>query len=106
MAPWRSSRAASWATVYLAPFVAICLLGRRRSGRWSGRGAGRCTPCTTGLTLISFLTLSWPISVPRYLMGVFTIFIGAGVLARRPWLGPPLFVASILLFARVHARCS
>ena len=42
--------------------------------------------------------LTWPISVPRYLMGAFPIFIAAGRLGVRPWLGPPLFVASILLF--------
>jgi len=29
---------------------------------------------------------------------VFPIFIAAGGIGRRPWLGPPLFVASVLLF--------
>jgi hypothetical protein len=86
-----------WATVYLAPFAAICLLAATTLWTLFGRGSRPSYAVYTGLTLISFLTLSWPISVPRYLMGVFTIFIGAGVLARRPWLGPPLFVASILL---------
>ena len=88
-----------WATVYLAPFVAICLLAATTIWTLVGKGSRPSYAVYTGLTLISFLTLSWPISVPRYLMGVFTIFIGAGVVARRPWLGPPLFVASILLFA-------
>lgn len=88
-----------WATVYLAPFVGICLLGATTLWTLFGKGSRPSYAVYTGLTLISFLTLSWPISVPRYLMGVFTIFIGAGVVARRPWLGPPLFVASILLFA-------
>ena len=88
-----------WATVYLAPSWRSACWQRPRSGRWSRKRSRPSYAVYTGLTLISFLTLSWPISVPRYLMGVFTIFIGAGVVARRPWLGPPLFVASILLFA-------
>lgn len=87
-----------WATVYLAPFVAICLLAATTLWTLFGKGSRPSYAVYTGLTLVSFVTLSWPISVPRYLMGVFTIFIVAGVLARRPWLGPPMFVASMLLF--------
>jgi hypothetical protein len=89
---------AFWATVYLAPFVAICLLAVTTIWTLFGKGSRPSYAVYTGLTLVSFLTLSWPISVPRYLMGVFTIFIAAGGLGRRPWLGSPLFVASILLF--------
>jgi hypothetical protein len=51
----------------------------------------------TLLTLVSFLTLNWPISVPRYILGVFPVFILGGRLGRRPWLGSPLFAASVLL---------
>lgn len=87
-----------WATVYLAPFAAICLLAATTLWSVFGKGSRPSYAVYTGLTLLSFLVLSWPISVPRYLMGVFTIFIGAAVLARRPGLGPPLFVASTLLF--------
>ncbi len=87
----------SWATVYLAPFVAICLLAATTLWTILGKGSRPSYAVYTGLTLLSFLTLSWPISVPRYLMGVFTIFIVAGRLGRAPWLGPPLFVASTLL---------
>lgn len=87
-----------WATVYLAPFVAICLLAATTLWTVFGKGSRPSYAVYTGLTLMSFLTLSWPISVPRYLMGAFTILIVAGVLARRPWVGPPLFVASTLLF--------
>ena len=89
---------ASWATVYLAPFVAICVLAATTVWTVVGKGSRPSYAVYTGLTLLSFMTLSWPISVPRYLMGVFTIFIVAGSLGRRPWLGPPLFVASVLLF--------
>jgi Gpi18-like mannosyltransferase len=88
-----------WATVYLAPFVAICVLAATTLWTMFGKRSRPSYAVYTGLTLLSFLTLSWPISVPRYLMGVFTIFIGMGVIGRKPWLGPPLFVASVLLFA-------
>lgn len=94
---WEPSR--FWATVYLAPFLAILLLAATTLWTLVGKGSRPSYAVYTGLTLVSFLTLSWPISVPRYLMGVFTIFIGAGLLARRPWLVPPMFVASTLLFA-------
>ena len=87
-----------WATVYLAPFVAICVLAATTVWTLVGRRSRPSYAVYTGLTLVSFLTLSWPISVPRYLMGVFTIFIAAGILARRPGLGAPLFVGSVLLF--------
>ena len=88
-----------WATVYLAPFAAMFLLAATSVWTLVGRGSRPSYAVYTGITLLSFLTLSWPISVPRYLMGVFPIFIAAGVLGRRPWLGGPLFVASTLLFA-------
>ena len=88
-----------WVTVYLAPFVAICLLAATTMWTIFGRSSRPSYAVYTGLTFLSFATLSWPISVPRYLMGVFTIFIVAGGLGRRPWVGPPLFAASVLLFA-------
>jgi hypothetical protein len=88
-----------WATVYLAPFVAICVLAATTMWTIVGKRSRPSYAVYTGLTLLSFLALSWPISVPRYLMGVFTIFIGMGVLGRKPWLGLPLFVGSVLLFA-------
>lgn len=92
-----------WATVYLAPFVAICVLAATTIWTVVGRHSRPSYAVYTGLTLLSFLTLSWPISVPRYLMGVFTIFIGMGVLGRKPWLGIPLFVGSTLLMALATA---
>ena len=88
-----------WATVYLAPFAAILVLAATTVWTLVGRGSRPSYAVYTAITLLSFLTLSWPISVPRYLMGVFPIFIAAGVLGRKPWLGQPVFVASTLLFA-------
>jgi Gpi18-like mannosyltransferase len=88
-----------WVTVYLAPFVALCLLAATTIWSIVGKGSRPSYAAYTALTALSFATLSWPISVPRYLMGAFTIFIAAGWLGRRPSLGPPLYVASTLLFA-------
>jgi hypothetical protein len=87
----------SWVTVYLAPLVALVLL--LLVTLWTAIGKGRRPSyfVYAALTLASFATLSWPISVPRYLMGVFPMFLAAGRLGARPWLGPPLFVASTLL---------
>lgn len=87
-----------WATVYLAPLAAYVVLGLTTVWTIIGRGGRPSYAIYTGLAFLSFATLSWPISVPRYLMGAFPIFIAAGRLGGRPWLGPPLFVASTLLF--------
>lgn len=87
-----------WATVYLAPLVGYVVLGLATVWTIIGRGGRPSYAVYTGLAFLSFATLSWPISVPRYLMGAFPIFIAAGQLGRRPWLGPPMFVASTLLF--------
>jgi Mannosyltransferase (PIG-V) len=87
-----------WATVFLAPFLAICVLAATTLWTIFAKASRPSYAVYTALTLLSFLTLSWPISVPRYLMGVFTIFIAAGGIFRRPSIGPPVFVASVLLF--------
>lgn len=87
-----------WATVYLAPFAAYVILGLTLAWAIAGKGGRPSYAVYTGLSFLSFAMLTWPISVPRYLMGVFPIFIASGRLARRPWLGPPLYVASTLLF--------
>jgi hypothetical protein len=88
----------SWATVYLAPFAAFVVLALTFLWTIVGKGSRPSYAVYTGLTFLSFASLSWPISMPRYLIGVFPIFIVAGKLGRRPSLGPPLFVASTLLF--------
>ena len=87
-----------WATVYLAPLAAYIVLGLTTVWTIIAKGGRPSYAVYAGLAFLSFATLSWPISLPRYLMGVFPIFIAAGSLGRRPWLGPPLLVASTLLF--------
>ena len=87
-----------WATVYLAPLAAYVVLGLTTVWTIIGKGGRPSYAVYAGLAFLSFATLSWPMSLPRYLLGVFPIFIAAGSLGRRPWLGPPLLVASTLLF--------
>ena len=87
-----------WATVYLAPLAGYVVLALTTLWTIVGKGGRPSYAVYTGLAFLSFATLSWPISVPRYLMGAFPIFIAAGRLGRRPWLGPPLFIGSTLLF--------
>ena len=86
-----------WVTIYLAPLGAFVVLALVTLWTAIGRGRRASYFVYTALTLVSFATLSWPISVPRYVMGVFPMFLAAGRLSARPWLGPPLFVASTLL---------
>ncbi|MEO8463105.1 MAG: hypothetical protein ABI555_07820 [Chloroflexota bacterium] len=87
----------SWATVYLAPFVAFVILALTLVWTLVGSERRPSYAIYTAVTFVSFTSLSWPISMPRYLIGVFPMFIAAGRLGRIPWLGPPLFVASALL---------
>lgn len=86
-----------WATVYLAPMAALVVLGLATIWSIVGRGGRPSYAVYCGIAFLSFASLTWPISVPRYIMGAFPIFIAAAYAGRRSWLGPPLFVASTLL---------
>ena len=86
-----------WLTVYIAPLVAFAVLAVTAIWCFFSRASRLSYAVYTLLTLVSFLTLNWPISVPRYILGVFPVFILGGRLGRRPWLGSPLFAASVLL---------
>jgi Gpi18-like mannosyltransferase len=87
-----------WATVYLAPVAGYIVLGLTLVWTLVGKGGRPSYAVYCGLAFLSFAALTWPISVPRYIMGAFPIFIAAAHLGRHPWAGPPLFVASTLLF--------
>lgn len=86
-----------WATVYLAPLAAFVVLGLTAIWTIAGRGSRPGYAAFAVLNLASLVTLSWPISVPRYILGVAPMFIFLGRLARRPILGLPLLVTSIVL---------
>jgi Gpi18-like mannosyltransferase len=87
----------AWLTVYVVPLLAFAALAVTAIWCFFSKASRLSYAVYVLLTLASFLTLNWPISVPRYILGVFPIFILGGRLGRRPWLGPPLFAASVLL---------
>jgi hypothetical protein len=88
----------TWATVYLAPLGAEILLAI--TAVWTLRRArerpGEAT--YTILTLVSLATLSWPISLPRYILGVPGLFSMLGQAMQRPVLGPALLAAMTMGF--------
>jgi hypothetical protein len=109
IAPWDAFRALVsgvqngtrnefWMTVYVAPLVAEIVLAA--SGLWA-LAAWRRRPAEAvyaALTFVSLSTLSWPISLPRYILGVPAVFTGAAVAARRIPGGSALLVLSTMLF--------
>ncbi len=87
-----------WLTIYLAPFLALLLLAATTI--WavvSARGRPGYA-VYAGLSLLMFASISWPISVPRYILGVFPIFLMLGGLARTR-AGIPVLVGSTILLA-------
>ena len=85
-----------WAMVYVAPLLALFLLGVVLAWAWVSRRSRASYVAYTGLSLLSFASLSWPISVPRYILGVFPLYLMLGGLVRSRF-GTPLAVASILV---------
>lgn len=86
----------SLVTVYIAPLVAFAIL--LATCVWSvvSRRSRPSYAVYAGLSLVAFASLSWPISVPRYLLGVFPIFLAMGVTLHRP-VGPAIALGSTLL---------
>jgi Gpi18-like mannosyltransferase len=88
-----------WATVYLAPMAAFIVFAAATVWTAAGKGGRPSYAVYCALAFISFASLTWPISVPRYVMGAFPIFIATAHLARRPWAAGPVLVGSTLLFS-------
>jgi hypothetical protein len=120
LAPWdalgrlvsavvNGSRGESWVMDYVAPLVAEA--GLAVVVAWSVRSwRRRPAEAVYGfLTLALISTLSWPISVPRYVLGVPSMFTGLAVLQRRvpggaaiPVLSTVLLTAFMTLFVIGH----
>jgi len=86
-----------WAMVFVAPLVAFVILAAAFVWSLLSRRSQPSYAVYTGLTLLSLAMLTWPISMPRYLLGVFPLFLAVAGPARRPWIGIPLLVASVTL---------
>ena len=87
----------SWTTVYLAPFVSFVILGIVAVWTLVSRRSTAGYATYTWLTLASLATLSWPISVPRYLIDVFPIYIAGAQVGRRRDVGVALGATSAML---------
>ncbi len=88
----------SWVTVYLAPLVGLVLLALVTGWTILSKHARPSYAVYTAISLIAFASLNWPISVPRYVLGVFPMFIALGSSFRSP-LGQVALMASVLLLA-------
>ena len=85
-----------WVTVFVAPLAAFVLLAVVTIWSIFSKHSRPSYAVYTAITGLSFTTLTWPISVPRYIMGVFPIFIAMASWGRRPG-GQAVLVLSTLL---------
>jgi Gpi18-like mannosyltransferase len=86
-----------WTTVYLMPVLADALLALVTIWAVLHRPFQPGLAALSFLNLVGFLVLSWPISVPRYLMGVPGVFVCLSVIGQRPVVAQTLLVGSVLL---------
>ncbi len=86
-----------WATVFVAPLVAFLVLAVVFGWTLLSRRSRPSYAVYAGLTLLSLAMLTWPISTPRYLLGVFPLFLAMAGPARHRWIGIPLLVVSVCL---------
>ena len=85
-----------WVTLFIAPLASLALLAVVTAWAVFSKHSRPSYAVYTAISLLSFATLSWPISVPRYAMGVFPMFIAIGSWSRSP-AGQSILVASTLL---------
>ncbi len=88
----------SWVTVALAPLVSFVFLAVVTVWAAISKRSRPSYAVYTAISLIAFSSLSWPISVPRYILGVFPIFIAIGSWSR-PLLGKTILIASVVMLA-------
>ncbi|HSW41678.1 MAG TPA: hypothetical protein VLM76_04130 [Patescibacteria group bacterium] len=87
---------AHWLTVYLAPLLALLLLAATTIWAIVAPRGRASYAVYAGVSLLLFASLSWPISVPRYILGVVPLFLMLGGLARSR-LGLVALVGSAIL---------
>jgi hypothetical protein len=86
----------SWVTIYLAPLASMALLALVTVWALVSKHSRPSYALYTAISLVAFASLSWPISVPRYVLGVFPVFIALGSLYRSPT-GRTIALGSIML---------
>jgi hypothetical protein len=92
-----SARGETWVTLYVAPLVSYVVLALATAWSCVSRPFRASYAVYAGLSLVTLLTLSWPISMPRYVLGVAPLFVGLGLVSRRPDIGPAWLVMSTVL---------
>lgn len=86
-----------WLMIYLAPLLAILLLAATTVWALVAARGRPSYAVYAGLSLLIFASVSWPISVPRYILGVFPIFLMLGGFARSRVGGAVLVGSAIIL---------
>lgn len=94
-----------WLTIYLAPFLSLLVLAATTTWAAVARRGRASYFAYAGLSLLLFASVSWPISVPRYILGVVPLFLMLGGLARNR-AGPVALVASSILLGFLAAQFS
>jgi len=86
--------------LYVAPLAGFVVLAVATGWALLARRSRPAYAVYAGLTLASLAMLTWPISVPRYVLGAFPVFLAAGGLVGR-WrrVGAFLLALSIALLA-------
>jgi Gpi18-like mannosyltransferase len=92
-----------WLTIYLAPLLAILALAATVVWALVAPRGRLSYAVYAGLSLLMFTSVSWPISVPRYILGVFPMFLMLGGLARSR-AGAAVLVASAILLGLLTAE--
>ena len=88
----------SWVTIYFAPLASLILLAGVTVWAAVSKHSRPSYAIYAAISLVSFATLSWPISIPRYILGVFPMFIALGSCFRSA-LGQAVLMASVMLLA-------
>lgn len=88
---------ATWLTVYLAPLLGLLVLAATTVWACVSPRGRPSYAAYAAISLLLFASLSWPISVPRYILGVVPIFLMLGGLARSRAGAVALVASSILL---------
>jgi len=86
----------SWVTLYLAPLASMALLAIVTAWALVSKHSRPSYALYTAISLVAFASLSWPISVPRYVLGVFPVFVALGSLYRSA-VGQAVALGSIML---------
>jgi Gpi18-like mannosyltransferase len=94
-----------WLMIYLAPFLAILVVAATTIWAAIARRGRASYSAYAGLSLLVFTSISWPISVPRYILGAFPLFLMLGGLARSR-VGPVALVASSILLGLLATQFS